>query len=71
MSYQKEYRESIEHPEAFCSRQSELISWFEKPKTILSQDEKGFYRWFKGGKLNTSYLTLDYHIENFGGQLFL
>ena len=64
MSYQKEYRESIEHPEAFWSRQSELISWFEKPKTILSQDEKGFYHWFKGGKLNTSYLTLDFHVEN-------
>ena len=64
MSYQKEYRESIEHPEAFWSRQAELISWFEKPKTILSQDEKGFYQWFKGGKLNTSYLTLDYHVEN-------
>ena len=64
MSYQKEYGESIEHPEAFWSRQSELISWFEKPKTILSQDEKGFYHWFKGGKLNTSYLTLDFHVEN-------
>jgi acyl-coenzyme A synthetase/AMP-(fatty) acid ligase len=64
MSYQKEYRESIEHPEAFWSRQAELISWFEKPKTILSQDEKGFYHWFKGGKLNTSYLTLDFHVEN-------
>ena len=64
MSYQKEYCESIEHPEAFWSRQAELISWFEKPKTILSQDEKGFYHWFKGGKLNTSYLTLDFHVEN-------
>jgi acyl-coenzyme A synthetase/AMP-(fatty) acid ligase len=64
MSYQKEYRESIEHPEASWSRQAELISWFEKPKTILSQDEKGFYHWFKGGKLNTSYLTLDFHVEN-------
>ena len=64
MSYQKEYRESIEHPEAFWSRQAELISWFEKPKTILSQDEKGSYHWFKGGKLNTSYLTLDFHVEN-------
>ena len=64
MSYQKEYRESIEHPEAFWSRQAELISWFEKPKTILSQDEKGFYHWFKGGKLNTSYLALDFHVEN-------
>ena len=64
MSYQKEYRESIENPEAFWSRQAELIRWYEKPKSILSQDEKGFYHWFKGGKLNTSYLALDFHVEN-------
>ena len=64
MSYQKEYRESIENPEAFWSRQTELITWYEKPKSILSQDEKGFYHWFKGGKLNTSYLALDFHVEN-------
>ena len=64
MSYQKEYRESIENPEAFWSRQAELITWYEKPKSILSQDEKGFYHWFKGGKLNTSYLALDFHVEN-------
>ncbi|MDP6381625.1 MAG: propionyl-CoA synthetase [SAR324 cluster bacterium] len=64
MSYQKEYRESIENPEAFWSRQAELIKWYEKPKSILSQDEKGFYHWFKGGKLNTSYLALDFHVEN-------
>ena len=64
MSYRKEYRESIENPEAFWSRQAELINWYEKPKSILSQDEKGFYHWFKGGKLNTSYLALDFHVEN-------
>ena len=64
MSYQKEYRESIENPEAFWSRQAELVTWYEKPKSILSQDEKGFYHWFKGGKLNTSYLALDFHVEN-------
>ena len=32
MNYQKEYRESIENPEAFWSRQAELIRWYEKPK---------------------------------------
>ena len=64
MSYQKEYLESIKNPEAFWSRQAELITWYEKPKSILSQDEKGFYHWFKGGKLNTSYLALDFHVEN-------
>lgn len=37
--------------------------WFQEPKSILSKDQDGLYRWFEGGKLNTSYLALDYHIE--------
>ena len=64
MNYKEEYRESIDHPEQFWRRQAELISWYEKPETILSKDEKGFFHWFEGGKLNTCYLTLDYHVEN-------
>ncbi len=63
MSYKKEFQESIETPEKFWKKQAELIKWYEFPKTILSEDENGFYQWFKGGKLNTSYLLLDYHIE--------
>ena len=64
MGYYSEYKKSIENPEAFWAEQAEKIHWFEKPKEILTQDGKGFYRWFKGGKLNTSYLALDYHVEN-------
>ena len=63
MSYKKEFKESIDYPERFWRKQADLIKWYEFPHTILSEDENGFYRWFKGGKLNTSYLLLDYHIE--------
>ena len=63
MGYKKEFQESIENPEKFWRKQAELIKWYEFPNTILSEDENGFYRWFKGGKLNTCYLLLDYHIE--------
>ena len=63
MGYKEEFQESIEKPEHFWRKKAELIKWYEFPKNILSEDEKGFYRWFKGGKLNTSYLLLDYHIE--------
>ena len=58
MGYKKEFQESIENPEKFWRKQAELIKWYEFPNTILSEDENGFYRWFKGGKLNTSYLLL-------------
>ena len=63
MGYKKELQESIENPEKFWRKQDELIKWYEFPNTILSEDENGFYHWFKGGKLNTSYLLLDHHVE--------
>ena len=63
MNYHDEYQQSIEQPEIFWRKQAEQIKWYEFPETILSQDEHGFYRWFAGGKLNTSYLALDVHLE--------
>ena len=63
MSYLDIYQQSIEQPELFWREQAEQIKWYKLPETILSQDEHGFYRWFSGGKLNTSYLALDVHIE--------
>ncbi len=72
MSYQDLYQQSIEQPEVFWKKQAELIKWYEFPETILSQDEHGFFRWFEGGKLNTSYLALDAQIEDGrGNQLAL
>ena len=72
MSYHDLYQQSIEQPEVFWRKQAELIKWYEFPETILSQDENGFFRWFKGGKLNTSYLALDAQIEDGrGNQLAL
>lgn len=68
MNYDSFYRRSIDHPENFWAEQAEKIAWYEKPSTILSLDENGFYRWFKGGKLNTCYLAVDYHIEQGRGQ---
>lgn len=63
-SYAEAYIQSITDPEGFWREQAGQIAWYEKPQQILSTDENGFYRWFKGGKLNTAYLALDYHVEN-------
>ncbi|PWK28568.1 propionyl-CoA synthetase [Arcicella aurantiaca] len=68
MKYQEKYNFSIHNKEQFWAEQANKIAWFKKPETILSQDEDGFYRWFKGGKLNTSYLALDFHVENGRGE---
>ncbi len=68
MDYQSVYEASLRDPEAFWAEQAGQIDWYEKPTTMLSQDERGFYRWYRGGKLNTAYLALDYHIEQGRGE---
>jgi len=62
-NYLKEYNRSIKDPEGFWMEQAAQINWFQLPQRALSKDENGFYRWFKGGKMNTCYLALDAHIE--------
>ncbi len=62
--YQSHYQQSLENPESFWMERAQVIDWFVAPTKGLSQDENGFYRWFKGGKLNTSYLALDHHVKN-------
>ncbi|MER3316945.1 MAG: propionyl-CoA synthetase [Allomuricauda sp.] len=64
INYAQEFNRSIKDPENFWMEHAANISWFQKPQRALTKDKDGFYRWFKGGKLNTSYLALDSHIEN-------
>ena len=64
MTYNEAYQQSINDKETFWESQAKAIDWYEFPKSILSQNDKGFYNWYKGGKLNTAYLALDYHVEN-------
>ncbi len=64
MSYNEEYRRSIETPEAFWAEKAEAVKWFKKPETILSKDKNGIDRWFADGEMNTAYLALDYHVES-------
>lgn len=66
--YNTIYRESIENKESFWKEQAALLHWYKTPQTILSQTDKGFYRWFADGEINISYLCLDYHVENGRGE---
>lgn len=67
-NYQQFYQDSIADPIGFWESQAKAIDWFQFPKNILSQDEHQLSRWYKGGKLNTCYLALDYHIKNGRGE---
>lgn len=64
MSYQTEYQNSLQDPEGFWARQAQKLDWYRSADEVLSTDEDGLYRWFKGAMTNTAYLALDYHVEN-------
>jgi acyl-coenzyme A synthetase/AMP-(fatty) acid ligase len=68
MNYATEYRRSIDDPEGFWREKARDIAWFEFPTTILDQDANGTSRWFRGGKLNSSWLALDHHVEQGRGE---
>lgn len=61
--YKKEYKKSIAQKEEFWRQQAEKLEWFEQPKSILSQDENDIFHWFADGIMNTSYMAIDYHIN--------
>jgi acetyl-CoA synthetase len=66
--YERLYKESIENPDAFWSKQALLrLSWFkpfDKSKVSdWSFGEDLHVKWFEGGKLNVSYNCLDRHLE--------
>ena len=63
-----DYQHSLVNPEQFWKEKAETLAWFKFPEKILSTNEQGFYRWYEGGQLNTSYLCLDYHVETGRGE---
>lgn len=70
--YRSLYQDSIENKEAFWQRQAAGLHWYKAPTKILSQNEKGFYRWFSDGEINMAHLCLDDQInQGRGDQLAL
>lgn len=62
-NYQEEFIQSLNSPEAFWAEQARHVAWYTEPSSILSKDENGNDTWFADGEINSSYLALDYHIE--------
>ncbi|MEH6616262.1 MAG: propionyl-CoA synthetase [Porticoccus sp.] len=67
-TYTTQYNQFLEDPESFWRHQASLINWYKKPETILSKDDNDYFCWYPDGELNTSYLCLDYHIEQGRGE---
>ncbi|MEM7335699.1 MAG: propionyl-CoA synthetase [Chloroflexota bacterium] len=63
-SYDEVYQRWQADPQAFWAEAADLIDWDKKWDEILDESNPPFYRWFKGGMLNTCYNALDRHVEN-------
>ncbi|MBN1533232.1 MAG: propionyl-CoA synthetase [Spirochaetes bacterium] len=61
--YETQYRESIEKPDSFWGRAAKEIAWQKPYERVLDDSNPPFYRWFRGGMLNTCHNALDLHIE--------
>ena len=68
MSFKEQQDKAKNSAETYWTEQSELVSWYKTPKTILSTNDNGWTDWFADGELNSSYLALDYHVEQGRGE---
>lgn len=68
MNFKEQQLKAKNSPESYWLEQSKLVYWYTAPETILSTNESGWTDWYADGELNTSYLALDYHVEQGRGE---
>ncbi len=63
-AYSTAYELSISDPDAFWGDAAKAIDWITEPRTVLDDTNPPFYRWFRGGTLNTCFNALDRHVRD-------
>ena len=63
-AYAAAYEQSITDPETFWRAAATGIEWTTEPTTVLDGSNPPFYRWFRGGRLNTCFNALDRHVRD-------
>jgi propionyl-CoA synthetase len=66
--YLERYARSLREPERFWAAAAEAIHWDRPWDRVLDDSRPPFYRWFVGGRLNTCYNALDFHVERGRGK---
>jgi len=61
-NYATAHRRSIEDPQGFWGEAARGIDWVTRPRQILDDSRPPFYRWFRGGQLNTCFNAVDRHV---------
>jgi propionyl-CoA synthetase len=62
------YQRSLRDPEGFWAEAAEAIHWHKRWDKVLDSSNPPFYRWFRGGMVNTCYNALDRHVEQGRGE---
>jgi acetyl-CoA synthetase len=70
-AYEREYRRSIEQPEAFWGETAARELQWSKPWTNVLDWQSPWARWFDGGELNVSSNCLDRHLATRGDKVAL
>lgn len=63
MDYETAFKSSIEEPDKFWGEAAKDVHWYQPYEKVLDSSNPPFYRWFKGGKINTCYNALDLHVD--------
>ncbi len=66
--YDHDYRRSLDDPEGFWGELAQQVQWTRRWDKVLDRSEAPFYRWFRGGELNTCFNALDLHVDDGGGE---
>ncbi len=61
--YEDVFRRSLTDPAGFWAEAANAIDWYQEPQAILDDSNPPFYRWYRGGVLNTCHNALDRHVE--------
>ncbi|WP_407965423.1 acetate--CoA ligase [Bartonella sp. C271] len=72
-TYQQQYQESINNPEAFWAKHGQRIEWFKpytKAKNASFNDSVSI-KWYEDGITNVAYNCIDRHLKNRGDQIAL
>jgi len=62
-AYKEIHDKSIRNYQEFWASVAGELEWFKKWEKVLDDSNPPFYKWFVGGEINASYLTLDRHVK--------
>jgi acetyl-CoA synthetase len=62
-TYYEIHRRSLTNYVEFWEQVASELEWFKPWEKALDDSNPPFYKWFKGGEINASYLTLDRHVK--------